>query len=61
MRWSPRVVATPARSCPDAYEEWVLPDPTGQSLEAVRPIRDEIEQRVRALLDELGVQTKREG
>jgi arsenate reductase len=37
------------------YEEWVLPDPADQSLEAVRPIRDEIEQRVRTLLDELGV------
>ncbi len=37
------------------YEEWVLPDPAGLSLEAVRPIRDEIEQRVRALLNGLGV------
>jgi protein-tyrosine-phosphatase len=37
------------------YEEWVLPDPAGQSVEAVRPIRDEIELRVRALLEELGV------
>jgi protein-tyrosine-phosphatase len=37
------------------YEEWVLPDPAGQSLESVRPIRDEIEQRVRSLLNELGV------
>ena len=37
------------------YEEWVLPDPAGQSVDAVRPIRDEIEQRVRGLLDQLGV------
>jgi protein-tyrosine-phosphatase len=37
------------------YEEWLLPDPAGQSLEAVRPIRDEIDQRVRTLLAELGV------
>jgi arsenate reductase (thioredoxin) len=37
------------------YEEWVLPDPAGQSLEAIRPIRDEIEQRVCALLGQLGV------
>jgi arsenate reductase len=36
------------------YDEWVLPDPAGQSVEAVRPIRDEIERRVRALLQELG-------
>jgi protein-tyrosine-phosphatase len=37
------------------YEDWPLPDPAGQSLEAVRPIRDEIEGRVRGLLSELGV------
>lgn len=37
------------------YENWDLPDPAGQSVEAVRPIRDEIEQRVRRLLAELGV------
>jgi protein-tyrosine-phosphatase len=38
------------------YEEWVLPDPAGQSVDAVRPIRDEIEQRVRKLLRDLEVQ-----
>jgi len=37
------------------YEDWALPDPAGQSLEAVRPIRDEIEKRVRRLLDQLDV------
>jgi len=37
------------------YEEWVLDDPAGQDVAAVRPIRDEIERRVRALLDELEV------
>ncbi len=37
------------------YEEWDLPDPAGQDLTAVRPIRDDIERRVRALLDQLGV------
>jgi protein-tyrosine-phosphatase len=37
------------------YEEWVLADPAGQPLEAVRPIRDQIEQRVRTLLTQLGV------
>lgn len=36
------------------YEEWVLPDPAGQSLDAIRPIRDDIERRVRALVNELG-------
>ena len=46
-------------SCPvlpgRRYEDWVLADPAGQSLEAIRPIRDEIEQRVRTLLDQLRV------
>ena len=37
------------------YEEWVLEDPAGQDVAAVRPIRDEIERRVRTLLDELSV------
>jgi arsenate reductase (thioredoxin) len=37
------------------YEDWELEDPAGQSVDAVRPIRDEIEQRVRALLGSLDV------
>jgi arsenate reductase (thioredoxin) len=37
------------------YEEWVLDDPAGQNTEAVRPIRDDIERRVRRLLADLGV------
>ena len=37
------------------YEEWVLDDPAGRDVAAVRPIRDEIERRVRTLLDELRV------
>ena len=37
------------------YEDWALDDPAGQGLEAVRPIRDEIERRVRALLASLDV------
>ena len=35
------------------YLDCELEDPAGQGLDAVRPIRDEIERRVRALLDEL--------
>jgi len=35
------------------YEDWELADPAGQSIENVRPIRDEIEQRVRELLADL--------
>lgn len=37
------------------YVDWPLDDPAGQGLDAVRPIRDEIEQRVRGLLAELDV------
>jgi protein-tyrosine-phosphatase len=37
------------------YEDWDLDDPAGMSVEAVRPIRDDIERRVRALLDQLNV------
>lgn len=37
------------------YQEWLLPDPAGLPVEAVRPIRDEIERRVRALLKQLGI------
>lgn len=35
------------------YEDWVLEDPAGQGIEAVRVIRDEIKGRVEALLSEL--------
>ncbi len=36
------------------YEDWELDDPAGRSLEDVRPIRDEIRQRVVDLLGSLG-------
>jgi arsenate reductase (thioredoxin) len=39
------------------YEEWKLEDPAGMGVEAVRPIRDEIERRVRQQFDELEVPT----
>lgn len=39
-------------------EEWDLDDPAGQGIEAVRPIRDEIERRVRGLLAGLSVTTE---
>lgn len=35
------------------YEDWQLEDPAGQGIESVRAIRDEIRQRVEALLAEL--------
>ncbi|WP_304106118.1 arsenate reductase ArsC [Mycolicibacterium bacteremicum] len=37
------------------YEEWKLEDPAGMGVDAVRPIRDDIERRVRLLLSELKV------
>ncbi|GAA2280864.1 heat-shock protein HtpX [Streptomyces ruber] len=36
------------------YLDWQLPDPAGQGIAAVRPIRDDIEQRIRTLMSELG-------
>ncbi|ARF57144.1 arsenate reductase ArsC [Streptomyces gilvosporeus] len=35
------------------YLDWNLEDPAGQGVEAVRPIRDEIQSRIRELLTEL--------
>jgi arsenate reductase (thioredoxin) len=35
------------------YLDWELPDPAGKPLDEVRPIRDEIDRRVRALVEEL--------
>src|SRR5262249_32956785 len=35
------------------YLDWDLPDPAGRPIEEVRPIRDEIDRRVRLLLEEL--------
>ncbi|NUR59865.1 MAG: arsenate reductase ArsC [Catenulispora sp.] len=35
------------------YLDWQLPDPAGQGVQAVRPIRDDIERRVKTLLAEL--------
>ncbi len=37
------------------YVDWELEDPAGKGVEDVRPVRDEIERRVRGLLAELGV------
>jgi len=47
-------------SCPffpgKRYEDWELVDPAGRDLDAVRPIRDDIERRVRQLLASLDVE-----
>ena len=37
------------------YEDWPLDDPAGQDLDAVRPIRDEIERRVAPSSPSLGI------
>jgi len=66
-RWTDEVVGAAdvvvTMGCGDAcpfvpgkrYEDWPLDDPAGQPIEVVRGIRDAIEQRVRGLLDDLGV------
>jgi arsenate reductase len=35
------------------YRDWVLDDPAGQGVEAVRPIRDKIRQHIEALIQEI--------
>jgi len=67
MPWADEVVRAPdvvvTMGCGDPcplfpgkrYVDWELEDPSGKSVEEIRPIRDEIEQRVRALMTELGV------
>ncbi|GIG61800.1 arsenate reductase [Longispora fulva] len=37
------------------YEDWVLEDPAGQGIDAVRPIRDEIKTRVEKLIASLDI------
>jgi arsenate reductase len=39
------------------YEDWEVPDPSGLAVDEVRPIRADIERRVRRLLEQLGVPT----
>ena len=55
--WADVVVATCDDSCPyvpgKRYVNWHLPDPKGQPLERVREIRDDIAERVTALVHEL--------
>jgi arsenate reductase (thioredoxin) len=55
--WADIVVATCEDACPvvpgKRYISWNLPDPKGLPLEQVRPIRDELDSRVEALVREL--------
>ncbi|MDV6265787.1 arsenate reductase ArsC [Rhodococcus globerulus] len=39
-----------------SYRDWVLDDPAGAGIDAVRPIRDKIKAHVQALVDELTAQ-----
>lgn len=39
------------------YLDWELQDPAGQGIDAVRPIRDEIERRIRGLIAEIDAET----
>jgi arsenate reductase len=41
------------------YLDWELTDPAGKGVEAVRPIRDEIERRIRALIAEIDAKRER--
>jgi protein-tyrosine-phosphatase len=46
-----------AGQCPSYLRgavDWGLEDPSGKPIETVRRIRDEVERRVRALLEEMG-------
>jgi arsenate reductase (thioredoxin) len=38
------------------YEDWALDDPAGRGIDAVRPIRDEIRERVTELLKSLDIE-----
>ena len=54
--WSRWAAATPVPFVPGMrYEDWPLDDPAGLGVDAVRPIRDEIERRVHDLLERLEV------
>ncbi|MEU4108282.1 arsenate reductase ArsC [Streptomyces sp. NPDC027717] len=41
------------------YLDWRLTDPAGQGIDGVRPIRDEIEHRVRDLIEEIAPAVRR--
>jgi arsenate reductase len=59
LAWDVDVVVTMGcgDTCPvypgKRYLDWELTDPAGKTVEEVRPIRDEIDRRVRGLLAEL--------
>jgi protein-tyrosine-phosphatase len=70
-RWTDEIVRSAdvivTMGCGDAcpifpgkrYLDWELDDPAGLPVEQVRPIRDEIGRRVRAVMAELGIPERR--
>lgn len=66
--WSDEIVraadAVVTMGCGDAcpiypgkrYVDWEVDDPSGKTLDEIRPIRDDLEQRVRDLLSDLGIE-----
>ena len=59
MSSSPWAAGTPAPSSRETLRKLGIADPAGQGLDAVRPIRDDIEERVRRLLADLNVAATR--
>lgn len=67
-RWSDEIVRTAdvvvTMGCGDAcpvypgkrYVDWEVDDPAGRSIKEIRPIRDDLEQRVRGLLADLDIE-----
>jgi protein-tyrosine-phosphatase len=57
VEWADVVVATCDDACPvvpgKRYISWQISDPIGVPVESVRPIRDDVDRRVQALLAEL--------
>jgi protein-tyrosine-phosphatase len=43
------------------YEDWELDDPAGKDVDAIRPVRDQIRERVVQLLDQLGIAAAAQG
>src|SRR4051794_20453035 len=60
VQWADVIVATCDDACPvvpgKRYVNWQLPDPKGLPLEQVRPIRDEIAQRVEQLVTDVSAE-----
>ena len=60
VRWDYVITMGCGDACPifpgKRYEDWVLDDPAGMTLDSVRTVRDEIRQRVLDLMASLGIE-----